>query len=423
MEKNRLYRTLNHLTKITLTERGHTNINTQIWQKLASNPSFWQLVERKILRVSSLRHNTAQLDGACYVGQALFGDILLEIGEKVDGALLALLSFATRDTFRIERLTTPTSEPGALAGLLAHEFLETVSNYISRGENFAYSKERATGSLIGGRIDITRSLALRARGLRHLIAFDRNTLTYNLPKNRLILAAIREIEHLSQMVELDASDLARARALALFFEDCRDSEVMFGGREIFIDYAESLMNDPTESEDYDMLALASVILSHLSFEHADRLDNIVPRTWFINLEQLFERATRKVLQTICHPEIVVTKDTKTAPSIFAKDKNKFRAYPDLVLRSETATVAIGDVKYKEWSGSANEDEIYQLLVHASAFQSPIAFLVYPGDIFSAYELGLSSTGSSVWLFTIDIRSMKSSLREALNKMGLYFSAS
>lgn len=420
MEKTRLYgtRTISLSTTVTVTERGHIDIDAQTWQKLAGYPGFWHLVEQKILGVTSRHSNGVRLDGTCYVGQALVGDVLIEIREKVDGALSALLSFATHDAFRIRRLSSPASKVGVLAALLAHQFIEAVSNYISRGESFTYSNEGAIGSLIGGRINITRTLALRARGMRHLIAFDRNVLTHNLPKNRLLLAAIREIEYLSQLIELNPSDIARARALALLFEDCRDSEVMFGEREIFIGYAERLMDDPEEYEDQDMLALASVILSHLSFEHMEQVYGIVPRTWFLNLEKLFETAVRRVLQTICPANIVVTKDSKVAPPIFIKEQGKFRAYPDLVLRLGSSVIAIGDVKYKEWTGSANEDDIYQLLVHASAFQSPLSFLIFPGDTFNVYELGSSSTGSIVWLFSIDVCAIELGLREALIKMGL-----
>jgi 5-methylcytosine-specific restriction endonuclease McrBC regulatory subunit McrC len=398
-------------------ERGHLEIPLSVWKQLASEPNFWSLVDRKILKASQSGENRMKLSGNCYVGRALFSDVVLELTEKVQGALGALLGSASHDAFRIFRVSSPPTELGPLTSLLIAQFLEALRLYVSRGREFYYQRCRETGSLVGGRIDVTRSIKLRARGLAHVLAFDRSKLARNTTKNRVLLAATNEIERISRVIDLDPKIVSVARGLALLFEDCRDSEVLFGEREVFVRYAEQLLL-PSEQVDRDLLMLSSVILSHISFQHTEENVGTVPRAWFLNLETLFEQRVRSILSEIL-AGMEVKKGALVMPAkyVFGEDRLQ-QANPDLVIRSDSRPLAIGDVKYKEWTASVDESDIYQLLVHARAFECNKAFLVFPHDRFEFKFLGVAATGAHTWLFAVDIRLLRQELARCIETMRL-----
>ena len=80
--------------------------------------------------------------------------------------------------------------------------------------------------------------------------------------------------------------------------------------------------------------------------------------------------------------------------------------------------AVGDVKYKTWDGSAAAGDVYQLLVHAAAFNCARAFLLYPSDHFAARRLGRAATGADVHLFAVDVRRMQDGIKMVATELGL-----
>ncbi len=405
---------------IRVPERGYADVPRPLWTRLAGDAAFWRLVEAGILSISHPSQLGIRLHGSCHVGRAVLGGMTVELHEKVPGALRSLLGHTTHDAFRVERLAAPTSELGVLAALLVRQFLSAVSTYVSLGREFVYSTELRTGSLVGGRIDITRSLRLRARGLGHRLAFEKNVISFATKLNLTILAALREIENIAALVDIPASDLAESRALSMLFADCRTTEILFGRRADLARTAQAVAEDPsTPLPHRDIAALAGTILAHESFEAASSISQrSAPRAWFLNLETLFETAVLNILARLSHGMLTVTHGRKRPERVFESDPREFRANPDLVLRDAGITVAVGDVKYKTWTGTAIAGDIYQLLVHASAFRTTTAFLVFPSDCFLERRLGAAVTGATTSLFSVDVRDLSSGLSAVLNALGL-----
>ena len=127
----------------------------------------------------------------------------------------------------------------------------------------------------------------------------------------------------------------------------------------------------------DVAALASVILAHESFGRRKKIWPLVPRSWFLNLENLFEQAVISQLKKVVSPGTSVSRGGESPQSIFERETGVYRAHPDVVLVREDGRVTVGDVKYKNWSGTAVASDLYQLLVHTSAFSGITSFLVFP----------------------------------------------
>ena len=205
--------------RVSVSERGQTDVANDAWALLSREESFRRLLEGGILSATLTPGGRTRLQGACYVGWARCGDVAIEIQEKVPGALRALLSHATNSAFRVEHAGSPASDLGALAVLLIQQFLSAVTKYVSESREFVYERRRRVGSLAGGRIDIARSVQLRARGLGHLLAFEKDVVSFNTRLNRVVLAALMEVERLVETIGVPAGDVARSRGLALLF--CR----------------------------------------------------------------------------------------------------------------------------------------------------------------------------------------------------------
>jgi 5-methylcytosine-specific restriction endonuclease McrBC regulatory subunit McrC len=161
------------------------------------------------------------------------------------------------------------------------------------------------------------------------------------------------------------------------------------------------------------MSLAGVLLSHESFEHAKAIGRASPRSWFLNLETLFEAAVRNVFSAQIGKAGTVHNGRNIPAAIFLSSASQYRANPDVVIKLQTGACAIGDAKFKVPEQTAAPSDIYQLLTHASAFGASEAFLVYPHDAFGVLDLGLSKTGARVRLFTVDIRCLSQSIAKIL----------
>jgi 5-methylcytosine-specific restriction endonuclease McrBC regulatory subunit McrC len=115
--------------------------------------------------------------------------------------------------------------------------------------------------------------------------------------------------------------------------------------------------------------------------------------------------------------LVISGSTRSQRPIFEMGSGRYTANPDLVISKGAEVLAIGDVKYKSWSGSASADDIYQLLVHAAAFRCSLAFLIFPGESLEIHDLGLASTGCRTWVVVVDVCKVDEHLGKFLSTLG------
>ena len=342
----------------------------------------------------------------------------IEIQEKVAGALASLLSYATGSAFRVERTQSPSSDIGQLTLLLIQQFLAAVRRYVSQSRHFMYEQEQKVGCLVGGQIDVGTSIRLRARGLGHLLAFNKSVITFNTLLNRVVLATLIEIERIAQLIEIDPVVMEGTRGLALLFSDCRDAQLLNGDRSTFARDAQNLADTPLTQEQQDVVALASVVLAHEGFEWDARTGSHVPRSWFLNLERLFEQAVVVELRELAKTNASVYGGVTQPQPIFRRRTSIYRAHPDVVVAQKDGRIVVGDVKYKDWSGKAVASDLYQLLVHTAALSGTQSFLVFPNDEYQAIRLGRAVTGAETWLFALNVTNLKQGVAQMATELGI-----
>jgi 5-methylcytosine-specific restriction endonuclease McrBC regulatory subunit McrC len=317
----------------------------------------------------------------------------------------------------VAKVDAAASEFSGLVVLLIDQFLDAVASYVASGRKFTYGRECAVGSLVGGKLDVVKSIRLRARGLGHLLAFERNATTYRTPLNKIILVALSELERLKTLIEIPLATISKSRGLSMIFADCRDFEVLHRERTYFAAEAMRLADVEDNELIRDISSLAGLILSRQSFDGVARPFPSSPRTWFLNLENLFERAVRNLLAGIC-VNARVTRGGKSPLAIFDVERNEYRANPDIVVVSPSEHIAVGDVKYKVFDGSAEAGDVYQLLVHAEAFGASKAFLIFPSDSFTCRTLGASRQGIDTFFFGVRLTYLADDLRKVADFLSL-----
>src|SRR6185312_13158755 len=107
-------------------------------------------------------------------------------------------------------------------------------------------------------------------------------------------------------------------------------EILYRERSYFATEALRIAESERDELIRDMMSLASVMLSHESFDTSTGRPAGLPRTWFLNLETLFESAVRNVLGEVC-TQVSVFRGGASFQAIFNKEQREYRANPDIVI--------------------------------------------------------------------------------------------
>lgn len=404
-------RVIENLMPIQIPERGSERISADRFAKLRETQEFWNLVDRNLITVRTLASGETQLNAGSFVGRAVCGDELIEIVEKVPGSLEALISYLSNDAIRIERLSGARTNIGRLMSHLVAGFLQLARAYLTKGMEFEYGHENSRGPLVLGAIRIPATVRLRARGFQHHVAFDRTVVSHETTKNVAIGRTLREIESIARLIDLDAASVAQARALRMYFDDYPVAAAL--SRETIASECEELLQ--SDSADADLLALCALLLRHESFEPSRWTGASTPRSWFINLESLFEQALRQAIDKVDYAGLSAAKSGAPDRSIFKPPIHE-TATPDIVLLQEGQTVGIGDAKYKVPEHKPARSDIYQLIVHAAAFNSSVCFLAYPSDHFGSQFFGETVTGAEVHTYKLDVGDLEGSVLSMLEDL-------
>lgn len=407
--------------RLPVPERGSTKVPKDIWPRLAAEPSLWTLVRDKVLSIESHGPDQMLLKGSCYVGRAVVGGVTLELTEKFPGAFRALCTASLPDNTKLAKVPSAAGNSPLTTALLVKVFIDAVETYVAKGREFAYMKRRERGSLIGGTLNLAETIRLRARGIRYQVAFSRTVITTVTDFNLVLSAALLRVETLSRSQLVDRDSVIAARALNMVFAECQEAVVHLTPsllRELAVQQAD--MRQEQSGIEGHLAELAAAILGEAGFGEEGILGGLVRRSWFVNLENMFERAIRNHFASILNGRALVTSAAK-APNVFVDLTGRYPANTDVVIRSGDV-ICIGDAKYKdrrprEWP---NADEIQELLTHASAYKASKAFLMFPAEERWEMRVGSDRSGCEVWCFGVRLENMAKDVAAATAALGYTF---
>ncbi|MET3828533.1 hypothetical protein ABIC16_004288 [Sphingomonas sp. PvP055] len=240
-------------------------------------------------------------------------------------------------------------------------------------------------------------------------------MTDDLPLNRIAWRALGEIASGKGATAVGDELAASARALRATFGDSADQAALLTRQEVLAEaLAEADLTDRHPAL-FEAAALSLAILQGAAPSDGQDAEATVPRSWFVNLENLFERAVRASIAEALDGVAEVSGPDKRSP-LFRGPPPRLPANPDVVVRT-TDRVAVFDAKYKDRDGDPSASDIYQLLAHAAALGANRAALFYPSNGYDApVQMGRSSTGCEVWAFGLDLAQIRQSMRSALRIM-------
>ena len=225
---------------IVVRERGAALLDDGDWSAVSKDPGFRDLVSRSILGARPGRSGGWELTARGYVGRATVGGLELVVSEKVPGAFRAMAEVVAPRAFKIARAASPVVFGKPPQTVMAEMLISSIRSYLSGYALAEYREERATGAYLTGSFDVPGTVALRARGIRHKVAFRRHCLTDDLRLNRVAWRALGEIATGEGASAVGEELAASARALRTTFGDSALEAERLTRREIL---AEALIED------------------------------------------------------------------------------------------------------------------------------------------------------------------------------------
>ena len=421
---------------VTVPERRSRPISAEQYAALHAAPGFWKLEESGYVSLRA-KSGGGVLTGHKYVGRAVAGDVELEVVEKASGTLAALVSAATGAEVRIERADSPATAFDVVSRKLVDEFVGAAGRYIADRRVPSYAYRDSHGPTLGGTLDLARTIELHAAGFTESFAYVEGRVVRDEPIDRLVLAALDEVDRAGSSLGLGRQTLYDARWLAGALHEVRDERYLVTSRDHHLAVAETIETDrATPGGDVDLARLAAVTLLHQGFgPTAPRTGDNVPRAWFLDLETLFEQAVREALRRLLAPGLELDRGDTYDRRLFFGGSDASKTNPDVVAHRRGIVHAVGDVKYKTlragMSGVEEDDpvpakrkkegrpDLYQVLVHAAALGTDRAFLVYVSDdVFHCRYLGRAATGCRTWTAQVRPKHLSSDLTALVSEVGL-----
>jgi McrBC 5-methylcytosine restriction system component len=423
-------------TIVRVTERRRRLLSDAERAALDATDSFWTLVDAGYISLRRSGARRYEIVGHKYVGRAITGDVETVVAEKAQGTLRALIAAATGSELRIWELGAPATEFDVISRHLMRQFIQAAGRYVAERREARYEYELRSGPVLAGSLDIARTIRVHASGRRHHFAFSSGRVIRDEPLDRVVLAAIDELDRAATALRLDRDTLYDARWLAGALEEIRDERFLSLVPSDYLGLADVIQHRPeTIGEDRDLARLAAVALLHRGFEAEREVGGSVPRAWFIDLETLFEQAVRETLRELLDGH-EVDRGENLDRWMFTGGADRSRTNPDVVIQTLGLVRAVGDVKYKTLRAALEEIEdeeetagerrtkegrpdIYQLLVHAASLDAELAFLVFVSDdeYISRY-LGTAATGCRTWTAQVRPAHLRDDLARFAAEMSL-----
>jgi hypothetical protein len=311
-----------------------------------------------------------------YVGRLIIPDrATIDIEEPYPGTVATCLAITTSGRKAGDQ-TSPSSRTMVSPwSAVAIRFQELLSAYVLHGIERRYISEMVTTSRPRGRIDIASTITrVRSRGREDQVTCTPRILTEDTPLNRVISAAAVRAEQLL-LREGITGTLRNVRLASMALSGVR--------RDVIPDFAAARNSLEIRHADRDaLLSLAELLVSGVpTLPSGERQDPDHPMTAWINAELLFEEAIRSIARAVVGDSGSVRAGRGDGVTLFQRWPQdpatpRKSADPDVVIRHKNGILLL-DAKHSRHDEDFTEDELYQLIAHAGAYQALAAALVIP----------------------------------------------
>lgn len=328
-----------------------------------------ELQEMRFCRVSpTTQSGLWRVSDVTRVGTAVVGETVLHVVPKTPLENLVHMASAGFRHISVGQHLVDHDGDGSFPTALARAFLLEVQRATRRGLVKGYEETHESASVLRGRWDVSRQLAVRP-GLPLPLEIDFDHFGEDVPANRILHTAIRALRavNVSRGVEL-----IRAQLEMDFLETGLVPRGMPLPTVVITRLNEHL--GPA-------LMLARLILEAVSWTHREGVRR--GGTFLLNMATVFESFVAERLRALLEPEgLRVTPQDRR----WWLDTERVVALrPDMVVAASAPT-SVADTKYKvltDGSGGPPSGDVYQMVAYALALDVRTAHLVYvSGDVVS-----------------------------------------
>lgn len=382
-------------SQIVIRERSTVPISEPEYRRLESSDAVLELVSLGVLSLVRSRTTPFGVKAGSLVGEAVIdAGRRLVVTEKVPGSLHALLRWAVPRDFRSLEAPAYVDADSPVLEVFAARFLDILAGYLQRGRIKEYERLRERSSRPRGRLDLHQTMRLRARGNFTQVGHITSDLQGNILINQLMTLGLHAVEAYATVAGAGPALRSRARSYAALFSDVETLALQRQSRRAKASAFETALGDKRAIGDVsDALSYARALVLNLgAWPLAE--EQLIPESYFLNLETLFEDAVRQVASE-CREDVRVSRGSVLKHPLFTNREDDYIADPDLVLVTSHGRPVVADCKYKDLQGKPDHADVYQLVAHAQAFGATTAVLVYPGGSYAYTPLGTTVGGISV----------------------------
>lgn len=224
-------------------------------------------------------------------------------------------------------------------------------SYLQRGENLL---------VIRGRIDFAQDVRTN-HALRHRTYCDYSELSWDVPENQIILQVVRMLAGWG----FRRGTTNRLRAVETAMADVTLTTMP--------PTAIDRLRYNRFNDDYEQIhRLCRLFMEGASL--SAELGSFDARTFLVNMNTLFEQFVTRLLQDSSPSGVRVHGHRRT----YLVREHTITIDPDVVLLSDSRTIAVADCKYKQTSPNAFKNhDVYQVLAYCTALGTTTGLLLYP----------------------------------------------
>ena len=345
-----------------ITERGESVVALTL-------PEAMELQEMRFCRVSpTSAPGRWSISDVTRVGTAVIGSKTLHIVPKTPLENVVYMSSLGQRHISLGTGAVDYASDAAFPAALARAFLLEVQRATRRGLTKGYEQVHESASVMRGRWDVSRQLAVRP-GMPLPLEIEYDQFGDNVPENRVLNTTIRAL----RVLDLPRSvETIRAQLETKFLEVGTVTRGM-----PLPTFALTRLTEHLETA----LMLARSILDAVSWTHREGARR--GGTFLVNMATIFEAFVAERLRALLASSgnTVTTQDRRW----WLDTDRSVALRPDIVVARNTP-VCVVDTKYKvlaDWTGAPPSGDVYQMVAYALALNVPTAHLIYvSGDVTS-----------------------------------------
>ncbi|HEV3145024.1 MAG TPA: hypothetical protein VGZ47_14125 [Gemmataceae bacterium] len=253
--------------------------------------------------------------------------------------------------------------PRGLPDFLLDRFLHLLHERIGQGLLKGYAEQFDELLEVRGRIDVAEQMR-KGPALPERLACHFDELSVDIPCNRLLKSIGQRLLHSPW---LDNPGRRLLESLLPYLADVQRIDVT--PRQ----FAQALA-DPRAYSYRLLLELGRMLLQAHGGENCSDLG----RSFLVDMEQLFERyVTMGVDRFAANSEAKVEAQSWLLWHEAAAGQSDLPLRPDVIIRQRNSCSVL-DMKWKDFSGQMEADDLHQILAYAGALRAGRAALIYPG---------------------------------------------